>query len=238
MTDGAGKRSGRVAWLDAWRGSAVYVMIGWHLCWDLGLLGLMPLERMTQPLAVGVRYYIVCSFVLLSGIVSRYSLSNLRRGIQTLACALVITLVTYFAGQPAWFGILHLLGCCMLLYAWLGPRLQSLPETPTLIACLALFAVFHVICYRVRVSVPGLWMFGFRTPTFRSSDWYPLLPWGFLFLAGTAVGGRIRRSEGAWKEKKAPGFLTWPGRHALWIYMLHQPLLLGALALISGRTPW
>lgn len=228
----------RIQWLDAWRGTAVLVMIGWHLCWDLGLLGVMPLARMEEPLAVGVRYYIVCSFVLLSGISCRFSRSNARRGLLTLGCAMVITLATYLAGQPAWFGILHLLGCCMLLYAWLGKKLEKLPELPAVIGYLVLFTMFHVICYRVRVSVPGLWMFGFRTPTFRSSDWYPLFPWLFLFLSGTVAGGWIRRTEGEWKTKKGWPPLVWIGRRALWIYMLHQPVLLALLAVITGRTPW
>ena len=77
----------RVEWLDAWRGVAVLVMIGWHCCWDLGMLGVIPISRMEEPFAVGVRYFIVCSFVLLSGISCRYSRSNLRRGLQTLVCA-------------------------------------------------------------------------------------------------------------------------------------------------------
>ena len=228
----------RLAWPDAWRGVAVLVMIGWHLCWDLGMLGVMSLSRMEEPFAVGVRYFIVCSFVLISGISCRYSRSNVRRGLMTLGCALVITIVTYIAGQPAWFGILHLLGCCMLLYAWLGPKLEKLPELPTVIVCLVLFTVFHLICYRVRVSVPGLWMFGFRTPTFRSSDWYPLFPWLFLFLIGAVAGGWIRRSDAAWKEKKAWPPLVWIGQRAIWIYMLHQPALLGVLALCTGHVHW
>ena len=45
---------GRIELLDVWRATAVLVMIGWHLCWDLGMLGVFPLSRMTEPLAVGV----------------------------------------------------------------------------------------------------------------------------------------------------------------------------------------
>ncbi len=228
----------RVEWLDAWRGVAVLVMIGWHGCWDLGMLGGMPQSRMEEPFAVGVRYFIVCSFVLLSGISCRYSRSNLRRGLQTLVCALVITAVTYIAGQPTWFGILHLLGCCMLLYAWLGPRLEKLPELPAVIVYMLLFTVFHLICYQVRVRVPGLWMFGFRTPTFVSSDWYPLFPWLFLFLIGAVAGGRIRRSDADWMEKPGWPPLVWIGQRALWIYMIHQPVLLGLAMLFTGRTLW
>ena len=206
------------------------VMIGWHFCWDLGLLGVWPPDRMEQPLAVAVRYYIVCSFVVIAGISARLSRSNLRRGIKTLLCAMAVTLATWLAGDPAWFGILHLLGCSMLIYAWLGPRLERLPEIPVLTVCLILFLALHELCYSVRVTVPGLWIFGLRTRTFTSSDYYPLFPWLFLFLSGAIAGRRVKETSLA---LPAPAFLRWVGRHALWIYMIHQPVLLGLVWLIA-----
>ncbi len=221
---------GRILWLDSWRGCAVLVMIGWHFCWDLGLLGVWPQERMFTPLAVAVRYYIVCSFVVLSGISARLSRSNLRRGLKTLGCAMVVTLVTWIAGDPAWFGVLHLLGCCMLLYAWLGPKLEKLPEVPALAVCLLLFLILHEVCYHTWVSVPGLWIFGLRTRTFSSSDYYPLFPWLFLFLSGAIAGRRVKETA---LSLPAPAFLRWVGQHALWIYMIHQPVLLGLVKLYT-----
>ncbi|MBQ3276932.1 MAG: DUF1624 domain-containing protein [Oscillospiraceae bacterium] len=232
------EKPGRIGWLDAWRGAAVLVMIGWHLCWDLAMLGVLPPERMEGPLAVGVRYFIACSFVLIAGISCRFSRSNARRGVRILLCALAITAVTRLAGQPVWFGILHLLGCCILLYAWLGPKLEKLPELPTAAVCLILFFVFNSICYRVRVNVPGLWMFGFRTPSFRSADWYPLFPWLFLFLPGTVAGGWIRRTAGAGRQGRSWPPLEWIGRRALWVYLLHQPVLLALAMLFTGRMLW
>ena len=230
--------AGRIPLLDAWRGTAVVVMFFWHLAWDLGMAGVFPLEKMFGTLATTVRYYIVFSFLLLSGISSRFSRSNARRGAITLALGLVITAVTYLAGDPAWFGILHLLGCCQLLYALLGRRLQKLPEDALLWGSLALFAVLLPILTRVRVTVPGLWLIGLRTRTFSSSDYYPLLPWGLLFLAGTALGGKILRSDAAWKTRKAWPPLCWIGRHALWIYLIHQPVLFVLVGLLTGYFPW
>ncbi len=238
MNERSAPEPARIPWLDAWRGIAVLVMIGWHFCWDLRMTGLAPGLRMGGPLAAAVRIFIAASFVLLAGVSCRFSRSNARRGLRTLGCAAAVTLAPWLAGSPVWFGILHLLGCCMLLYAWLGPRLEKLPELPAAAVWLALFLLFYGVCFRVRVSVPGLWMFGFRTETFRSADWYPLFPWLFLFLAGAVAGGRIRRSGAAWTRRPASPILTWPGRRALWIYLIHQPVLLGLLALFTGRLPW
>lgn len=240
MTDLASPASkpGRIPLLDAWRGIAVITMACWHLFWDLGLLDVIPLGMMRRPPAVAVRYFIVCSFVLISGICVRFSRSVLRRGLITLAAAAVITAATALAGDPAWFGILHMLGCSMVIYALWGRYLERLPELPAMIVYMLLFLVLHGICYSVRVSVPGLFIFGLRTPEFRSSDYYPLVPWLFLFLFGTVLGGRIRASDDPWKMRPAPGVLTWTGRHALWIYLLHQPVLLAILALVTGKTVW
>ena len=230
-------KSGRVELLDAWRAAAVIVMILWHLCWDLTMWGTLPQRVMFEQPMLGIRYYIICSFVLLSGISCRYSRSNARRGLQTLLCASVVTAVMYFFGDPVWFGVLHLLGCCMLLYSWAGPWFEKLPELPAAAVCLALFLILHKICYGVRVTVPWLWMFGLRTKEFYSSDYYPIFPWLFLFLLGTILGGRIIRSDGAWKGVRVWPPLRWIGQHALWIYMLHQPVLMGGLFLFYHRFP-
>ena len=228
----------RIPLLDAWRGIAVIVMACWHLGWDLGLLEVIPPGVMRRPPAVTVRYFIVCSFVLISGICARFTRNALRRGLITLLAAAGITVVTFLAGQPAWFGILHMLGCSLVLYALAGRYLERLPELPAMIGTMLLFLILHGICYSVRVSVPWLFIFGLRTPDFYSSDYYPLFPWLFLFLFGTVLGGRVRASNAAWKTLPAPGFLTWTGRHALWIYLIHQPVLLAILALITGKTLW
>ena len=230
-------KSGRVELLDAWRATAVIVMVFWHLCWDLTMYGTLPARVMFIQPMLGIRYYIVCSFVLLSGISARYSRSNARRGVQTLLCAMVITAVMYVFGEPVWFGVLHLLGCCMLLYAWLGPYFEKLPDLPAAVGCAALFLILHRICYGTYVTIPWLWMFGFRTREFYSSDYYPLFPWLFLFLTGAALGGRIRASRGVWKEYRVWAPLEWIGRHALLIDMLHQPVLMGILYLVYGRFP-
>lgn len=230
---------GRVLWLDAWRGVAVLVMLFWHLCWDLGLLGLIPLYRMEETPAVIVRLFIVCSFTLISGICARFTRSGLRRGGITLLAALLVTAVTWLAGDPAWFGILHLLGCCMLFYALAGKRLERLPDKAAFGAYLLLFLVWYGICYYgPRVQIPGLFIFGLRTPWFRSSDYYPLFPWGFLFLMGTVLGVRVRRDPGTGAGWPAPAPLRFLGRNALWIYLIHQPVLLGLLWLCTGRTIW
>ena len=78
---------------------------------------------------------------------------------------------------------------------------------------------------------------GFPHPGFYTTDYFSLLPWLFLFLAGFYVyqmaGQRILKIS--W-----PGIppLNWIGRHALEIYVVHQPVIYGLIWLgsrVGGR---
>ena len=223
----------RIQLLDAWRGAAVLVMVGWHLAWDMGAVGVFPKDVMFGVPATAVRDFIVFSFLLLSGISARLSRSNLRRGLKTLGCAMGVTAVMYLAGDPVWFGILHLLGCCMLLYAAVGKWFSRLSVPLAAGICLALFLItFHVP--DLRVETTWTWMFGFRTVEFYSADYYPLLPWGFLFFTGAALGERAKELPDA----ECPAWLCWLGRRALAVYLIHQPVLAALVAAFTGRFPW
>lgn len=209
-------------------------MVVWHTLWDMtDMFGMLPPDFMKQDSVQLVRYFIVFSFLLLSGISCRLSRSNVRRGLQTAACAVVITLVTALIGDPAKFGILHLLACCMLLYGWQGKRWEKIPETAAMVLALGCFVLLFCWLDSFRVGFDWLFPLGFRSRFFYSSDYYPLLPWLFLFLAGTVLGRRVAVSEGKWKTVPLPGWLTWPGRHALLIYMLHQPLIVAVLTAVQ-----
>ena len=98
-------------------------------------------------------------------------------------------------------------------------------------ACLVLFAAFLLVSESVRVSVPGLWLFGLRTEKFVSADYFPLFPWFFLFLAGAAAGRNIKENAGKRREMPSPRPLLWMGRHSLVIYLAHQPLIYLVLTL-------
>ena len=72
---------------------------------------------------------------------------------------------------------------------------------------------------------PLLTPLGLPYPGFRSGDYFPLLPWLFLYLAGFYLAPLLHRSS-IWRElaQKKLEPLGWIGRKSLWIYLLHQPL--------------
>lgn len=221
--------------LDAWRSLAVVLMAVYHFLYDLYIFGVLSAPQMfSAPLNVLERF-ICCSFLLLAGASARFSRSNLRRGIIVLACAAVVEAGAAIAGQTIRFGVLMCLGVSMVLYHWAGKYLQKLPGRGAAAGYLALFVLTGLWAESVRAPVKWLYPLGFRAVGFRSADYFPLLPWFFLFLLGTVLGGWcLEHRESPILTAPLPEILTWPGRHSLIIYVLHQPVLYGVSYLIWG----
>ena len=75
---------------------------------------------------------------------------------------------------------------------------------------------------------------GFPSPNFWSTDYFPLLPWFFLYCTGYFLWGMLSRSQRA-KKLLTPGVrpLSFLGRHSLPIYLAHQPVLMGIFLLLG-----
>ena len=73
---------------------------------------------------------------------------------------------------------------------------------------------------------------------FTSSDYFPLLPHLGFFLIGAALGKTLykRRTSLLPKVKDTNPilrFLRFCGKHSLWIYLLHQPVISGVCYLLT-----
>ena len=89
--------AGRVVLFDEVRGLCLILMVFYHGMLDLVTSGVdltwffsSVMQRFLQPAVAG-------TFIFISGAVSRYSRSNLRRGLAALACAFAVTVVTRHA---------------------------------------------------------------------------------------------------------------------------------------------
>jgi len=264
----------RVGILDLWRTIAIVCMVVYHLLFDLYIFGVITADTMFSTGLNAFERFICVSFILLAGISSRFSRSNIKRGIITLACAAVVSIAGYVADEPIWFGILHFLGCAMLLYGLCvraakllyglcvkavkkspprGKLLEKLSGVITPLVCLAMFFALYRLTESVTVASKLLFAFGFTFPGFYSADFFPLLPWLFLFLIGAWLGGIIKKDTSKLSDDNAsklsddnasklsdrlyspriPPALTFPGRHSLLIYMLHQPILYGLVYIFT-----
>ena len=211
----------RIDLLDGWRTLAVVLMVIWHLLYDLRQQSIGSIVPTYYPWRL-IRCAAVHSFLFLVGISCNLSKNNLRRGGKLCGCAMLVTLVMQLIGDPILFGILHLMGLCTLLWAWWKPK-SSLWLG---LGALALFAALYPWLPDVRVNFDWLFWLGLRSEDFYSADYYALLPWGLLFFAGGFLGDRICEKV---RGIELPRWFTWPGRHALLLYAVHQPVLLGCI---------
>lgn len=221
--------------LDAWRSLAIALMIVYHFLYDLYIFGVLSASQLfSTPLNILERV-ICCSFILLAGACARFSRSNMRHGIVVLVCGVAVELGALVGGQVIRFGILQFLGISMVLYHFAGEYLQKISGSTLSAACVGLFVFTRWWTEVKPVSAGWLYPLGFTAPGFYSADYFPLLPWFFLFLIGTILGGWcLRHKDSRLLNMPLPGALTWPGRHSLLLYVLHQPVLYGISYLLWG----
>ena len=231
----------RVWELDAFRGLCVLGMVIVHFVYDL--IDLYALVDWEYPeWFLFVMKWGGLLFILISGICATLGRRSVRRGVIVVLCGLVCTAVTYgmyrfgMAGQGLiiYFGVLHCLGTCMILW-WLFKRLPT-----WLLAVLGIAMAVAGLYLQTRTFDTGLWLMplGFMPDGFASSDYFPLLPNLGYFLLGGVLGRTLYRKQETLLLKVNENnpvlrFLRLCGRHSLWIYLLHQPVLSGICWLLS-----
>lgn len=222
--------------LDTWRTLAIVLMVAYHFLYDLYIFGIISASQLfSAPLNVLERF-ICCSFILLAGASARFSRNNLRRGLTVLAAGVVVEIGAAVGGQTIRWGVLMLLGTSMVIWHFLGKGLQKWKPGNLAIVSFCLFLFTRWWTKVTPASVSWLYPLGFTAPGFYSADYFPLLPWFFMFLMGTVLGGWcLNHRDNRLLTAPLPAALTWPGRHSLVIYVLHQPVLYGVSYLIWGR---
>ena len=228
----------RIWELDALRGVCILCVIVVHFLFDLSFFG--GLDLTLPAWYVFLQEYGGAIFVVLSGVCVTLGSKSVRRGLIVFACGMLITAVTYGmyrlgmsgADVVVKFGVLHLLGVCMLVY----PAFKKLP--PAALALLGL--AIAITGYAIRsVIVPQRWLFplGLTYEGFTSSDYFPLFPQLGYFLIGAAIGKTAYREKrtllpGSFQKTGIARFFCWCGRQSLFIYLLHQPIVYGLLELV------
>ena len=249
----AASAAGRIWELDMLRGVCVALMVFDHLMFDLGFVFLGPwfgeagdgpvyslclfAEEVywPHPLRLILRLLVLAGFIISCGVSCSLSRSNLRRGLKLLAVALGLTAATALLdlalGRQQFlisFGILHLLALAILVYA----ALQRYGLLPPLLLGLAIL-LLSLLPDPPWAAGNFLFLILGWNRDFYTADYFPLIPYLGWFLLGAAVGGLLYRDKrsffpGRGRSRAARPFL-WLGRHALAIYILHQPLIYGLL---------
>ncbi|MBQ9686657.1 MAG: DUF1624 domain-containing protein [Oscillospiraceae bacterium] len=230
--------------VDALRGLALLNMLAMHFGYDYFVVFGRDPQWHLHPAVHVWQQYICWSFILASGFVFRFGREkNFKRGLLINLCGLGITAVTRIAvpEETVWFGILNFFGCAIWLMIPLEKVLKKWSPVPGLAASFLLFAVFRYVNSGYlglgtlwRVTLPQalyttkiLTPLGFPYPAFRSSDYFPLLPWFFLFTAGYFLCSLVQGSPTLQRAARVKiPVLSAVGRKTIWVYLLHQPVLM------------
>lgn len=245
----ARRPSMRIDLVDVLRGVAIVAMVVYHLSWDLSFYGFVswPVDQGT-----GWRWFahlIAGSFILLVGVSLVLAhrtgyrwRSFFNRLALVVAAAAAVSLGTWLVFPDAWvyFGILH----CIAAASLLAVLTVRAPLAVPIVLAIVFLAMPHLVRADV-FNAPWLAWVGLGTlPPPRSNDYVPIFPWVGCTFAGVALARialmvRTREAWARWQARDgASRAIAWSGRQSLWIYLAHQPILFGLVALLAlGLQP-
>ncbi|MBI4896117.1 MAG: DUF1624 domain-containing protein [Candidatus Aenigmarchaeota archaeon] len=237
--------------IDVLRGIAIVLMAAFHVVFDLAYFSIFSVS-----ISTGLWFYVgrfaAVMFIFLVGVSLSLRFSRsvklkekksykkyATRGLQILACGLLITIVTWFLipQQFIVFGILHFIGVAILLsYPFLQLRNKNL-----VFGALCIALGFLVSSFTINNSWL-LWL-GIKPTFFASLDYVPLFPWFGVMLLGIWAGNHgYQNYQRQFHLPDLHGqfamrILSFLGRHSLAIYLLHQPVIIFLLMLAGAHVP-
>ena len=249
------KGMGRIHCMDEMRGVAVFCMIFFHGFYTAGFLFHNRVGAYYFRYFTPAEPFFAALFIFISGIACNLSHSNLERGLKLLAVALGVTLVTgvFLPEDIITFGILHFLSVCMIACGLLKKKIDRCRfswKQPA--GCAVFYALtrevpqgflgpggfFSYPVPKTLYAFPWLAPIGLPGPGFLSADYFPLIPWAFMYAAGVFIGKLAKTGKfPAWLYPERVPVLSWFGRHALSLYIIHQPVIY-AFCLLFSRIPW
>lgn len=242
----------RIYMLDEIRGFAILCMIVHHAFLDVGdVLGLNWGYDAFNALCL-VQPVFWAIFIVISGMCTRLSRNAAKRGVIVLCCGLAVTVVTAvimplmgFYGAQIYFGILHCLGVCMIITGLLMPAIDKIDFRAGAVICAILFLFFYgidsgTLLFGIIALPEGLYQHNLLAPLglhgydFYSADYFPIIPWLFMFMFGAFIGklAKDERLPSAMYKKRSK-FLCVVGKNSLWVYLAHQPVIYVIMLIIS-----
>jgi uncharacterized membrane protein len=218
----------RNSWLDSLRGMAVIWMVIFHSAYDMHNFGYNQIDFhhgfwfMFPRLIAGT--FLFCVGISLNYVhrpqINWQSLKD--RTLKLGACAAIISIVTYFMFPAQWiyFGTLH----CILAGSLLGAFLVNQRK-------LAWSLMVLILIFQYGLNYDIKWVSSTITKK-HSMDFIPIYPWLWVVLAGMLLEPYLVKIPLLQKlpPSKSLHFL---GRHSLKIYLIHQPIIFGALSLAN-----
>ena len=238
--------SHRLDSVDALRGFAVLWMAVFHFCYDLNHFGWIQQNFLTDSVWTLQRTAIVSVFLFCVGLGQSIAVTQgqswsrfWKRWGQVALCAVGVTLgsLWMFPASYIYFGVLHGIAVMLIiarLTAGWGRWLWVLGGVAIALKFIAGYAhgISGSIDFLNYRWFNWLGLIGYKP---RTEDYVPLVPWLGVVWWGMAAGRWMQLHRPGWlMMKAAPTALVVLGRWSLSFYMLHQPVLLGAMALLAA----
>lgn len=241
MSASAGPQA-RIETIDLARGVAMGAMAAFHFAWDLEYFGYAPVGMTREPGWTLFARTIASAFLFLVGaglfLAHRRGLrgrSFLRRLTKVAGAAFLVSAGTWIAIPQGFifFGILHQIAFASVA----GLAFLRAPVVVTI--CTAVFVILAPRYFRHEFfDYPAFWWIGLSPVAPISFDYVPMFPWFGAVLLGISAARIAERygvlirlsvySPGSWSRP-----LRFVGRHGLPFYLLHQPVLIGAIWLFA-----
>lgn len=232
--------------IDALRGFALVWMTVFHFCFDLNQFGYWRQDLHNDPFWTLQRTVILSTFLLCAGMGQAVALHQgqswrrfWRRWAQVAASAVLVSAGSWlmFPRSFIYFGVLHGMALMLVvvrLTAGWGRWLWLLG----LMAVASQFLAAHLLAaspLEAAFNSPWLNWLGLVTRKPITEDYVPLIPWLGLMWWGAAAGTWLMRQPAllAWRPPPVGRGLALLGRWSLAYYMLHQPVMIGALMLVG-----
>lgn len=258
-------RPARLRVLDALRGLALLNMIVYHFVWDLIYLFDFRWDLLESTAGYWWQMVSCCAFILISGFSWSLGRRKLRNALTVLGCGAALTGITtiWLSDTPVIFGVLTMLGSCMLIFVLLDLFFSRLPVSARAASGISehyyvvgLFLSFIVFSLTLSIGkgyigfgknklldLPKAWYggvfatyLGFAGDDFYSVDYFPMLPWFFVYACGFFLY-KIFESKNLlhYLQRSVLAPLEWLGRRSLAIYMLHQPAVYIVLSFVLSK---
>jgi uncharacterized membrane protein len=160
------------------------------------------------------------------------------RGLKIFGYGVLITVITFltFPNDFVIFGILHLIGVSIIL----GQFFLKSKSLNLILGILIIILGFYLNNFSF--DFPWLLWLGFAPHQFTTFDYFPILPWFGLTLLGIYFGNILyKNGKRSFKIKDLSNnivvrFLALLGRKSLFIYLVHQPILIIILLLLGFKV--
>lgn len=160
------------------------------------------------------------------------------RGLRIIGYGILITVVTLITFPEAFviFGILHFIGVSIIL----GQFFLKFEKLNLLLGIIIIALGLYL--QNFSFDFPWLLWLGFAPQYFYTFDYFPILPWFGITLWGIYFGNILyKNGKRSFKIKdlskfSVVRFLTYLGRKSLFIYLVHQPLLVIFLMVLGFKV--